>query len=276
MTLPFHSAQPVLARLLQMSEQGGDAYACVSARREHAARSVQVDSPQLAIVLRGNKRVRQGTAALDFAPGDLLLIRRRCAFDVVHTPDPQTGVYLTVAIPLCAQVLEAARALWAEPAVQDGEDVARVAVVEVSTELSLWCDAMQLRRYVEARVALTAVVVALCRLGHAAILAPPPPSVAAQVRATVHAHPARDWQSRDFEQAMGLSGATLRRRLASERTSLREVIADARLACAINLLYTTRWPVKTVAAKVGYSSAASFVRRFTDRYGIDPAQIGNA
>lgn len=276
MTLPFHSAQPVLTRLLQMSEQGGDAYACISARREHAARSVQVDQPQLAIVLRGNKRVRQGASTLDFAPGDALLIRRRCAFDVVHTLDPHSGVYLTAAIPLCAQVLEAARVLWDEPVVQDGEDVAHVAVVSVSTELAHWCDAMQLGRYIEARVALTAVVIALCRLGHAAILSPPPPSVAAQVRTTVHAQPGRDWQSRDFEQALGLSGATLRRRLAAERTSLREVIADARLACAINLLYTTRWPVKTVAAKVGYSSAASFVRRFTERYGMDPAQIGNA
>jgi transcriptional regulator GlxA family with amidase domain len=36
------------------------------------------------------------------------------------------------------------------------------------------------------------------------------------------------------------------------------------------------WPVKTVAARVGYRSVASFSRRFSERYGLDPARIGNA
>ena len=73
-----------------------------------------------------------------------------------------------------------------------------------------------------------------------------------------------------------MSGATLRRRLATEQTNLRDVIRAARLACALDLLYTTRWPVKTIAAKVSYRSTPSFVHKFTERYGLEPAQIGNA
>jgi methylphosphotriester-DNA--protein-cysteine methyltransferase len=74
----------------------------------------------------------------------------------------------------------------------------------------------------------------------------------------------------------GDSGATLRRRLASEQLSVRELIADARLAYAMQLLYTTRLPLKTVAARVGYRSLGSFNRRFAARYGLDPAEIGNS
>ena len=56
---------------------------------------------------------------------------------------------------------------------------------------------------------------------------------------------------------------------------LRELIGDARLAQAMQLLYTTRLPLKTVAARVGYRSLSSFSRRFCERYGMDPSAIGN-
>jgi len=107
-------------------------------------------------------------------------------------------------------------------------------------------------------------------------LRPPPPRLAARIRTHIAAEPARDWRSVDLEHALNLSGATLRRHLAAEGTSLRDVVADARLACAMQLLYTTTWPVKTVAARVGYRSAASFSRRFAERFGLAPADIGRA
>ncbi|NZD47207.1 AraC family transcriptional regulator [Sphaerotilus sulfidivorans] len=42
----------------------------------------------------------------------------------------------------------------------------------------------------------------------------------------------------------------------------------------MQLLYTTRLPVKTVAQRVGYRSVSSFVRRFGERYGVEPSRIG--
>ena len=110
--------------------------------------------------------------------------------------------------------------------------------------------------------------------GHSQLLRPPPPRLAARIRARVAADPAREWRSLDLELALSLSGATLRRHLAAEGTSLREVVAEARLGCAMKLLYTTAWPVKTVAARVGYRSAATFSRRFAERFGLAPADIG--
>ncbi|MNU07223.1 Helix-turn-helix domain protein [compost metagenome] len=57
---------------------------------------------------------------------------------------------------------------------------------------------------------------------------------------------------------------------------MRELIIDARLAHAMQLLYTTRLPLKTVAARAGYRSLSSFNKRFNARYGLDPAAIGNS
>ena len=215
------------ALLAEMSSLAGcdraEGYACITARREHGASSVEIPQPQFAILLEGRKQVRTAHQTLEFAPGDILLLTQRCRIDVVNRPDPRSGRYLSAIVPLCAEVLAAARTL--------------------------------------------------CRQGHGNLLLPPAPTLGEQIRDRVAAEPARDWQSRDLEEQFALSGATLRRRLAAEHTSLRQLLTEARLAHAMQLLYTTDLPLKTVAARAGYRSAASFSKRFAEQYGLAPTDI---
>ncbi|WP_435004316.1 helix-turn-helix transcriptional regulator [Xanthomonas arboricola] len=271
---------PTDALLAQMASllhcERAEGFACVSARREHGARSVDLTQAQFAIVLQGRKQVRSATQSLQFMPGDLFLVTRRCRIDVINTPDPQTGLYLSVVVPLCEEALAAARALWNEPLPEAGADIAQLPAIDFALTLRQWRDALQHGLYTEARLALAALVVTLCRRGHGGLLLPPAPSVAEQVRTLITAQPQRAWRSRDIEDSLGISGATLRRHLAAEHRSLRELITDARLAHAMALLYSTRWPLKTVAARAGYRSTRSFSQRFQQRYGLDPASIGNS
>ena len=116
-----------------------------------------------------------------------------------------------------------------------------------------------------------AMALRLYESGHRALLHPQPLSLAMTIRRAVAQDPGRSWSSAGIEEMAGLSGPTLRRRLAGESTSLRAVIADARIAEALRLLMTSRLPVKAVAARVGYSSVASFSRQFTERYGTEPS-----
>ncbi|WP_440976907.1 helix-turn-helix transcriptional regulator [Pseudoxanthomonas winnipegensis] len=268
--------QTLLADLATLADCArAEGFACIAARREHGAQSVDIPGPQVAILLQGRKQVSTATQLLAFEPGDLFLITRACRIDVINTPDAASGLYLTAVIPLCAEVLEAARLLWTELLPQPGQALARLPIEDFATALPQWRQALAEGRYAEARLVLAGMVVALCRRGYGSLLLPPEPTLAAQVQALVADQPERDWQSRDVEQALSLSGATLRRRLAAERTSLRQLIVEARLARAMELLYTTRWPLKTIAARVGYRSARSFSQRFQQRYGLDPARIGN-
>ena len=273
---------PVLPRdlLTEMASladcQRADGYACITARREHGASSVEIPQPQFAILLQGRKQVATAQQTLELLPGDLFLITRRCRIDVVNRPDPHTGLYLSAIVPLCNEALAAARTLWNEPLPAPGDTLARLPLHDHADILRQWRSALERAHYTEARLALAALVVAFCRRGHGSLLLPPEPSLGERIRDLIAAQPERDWQSRDFEAALGLSGATLRRRLASEQVSVRELISDARLAHAMGLLYTTRLPLKTVAARVGYRSLGSFSRRFAARYGLDPAAIGNS
>jgi AraC-like DNA-binding protein len=277
MSAPIDTTTSLLATMASLADcQRADGYACITARREHGASSVEIPQPQFAILLQGRKQVRTAQQSLEFAPGDLFLITRRCRIDVVNIPDPHSGLYLSAIVPMCAEALTAARALWNEPLPEAGDALARLPLAEHGATLLQWRQALEHGQYTEARLALASLAVAFCRRGHGSLLVPPEPSLGDRIRDLIAAQPERDWQSRDFEAQLGLSGATLRRRLASEHSSVRELITDARLAHAMGLLYTTRLPLKTVAARVGYRSLGSFNKRFAERYGLEPAAIGNS
>ncbi|MGE8263809.1 MAG: helix-turn-helix domain-containing protein [Stenotrophomonas sp.] len=277
MSAPIDTTTSLLATLASLADcQRADGYACITARREHGASSVEIPQPQFAILLQGRKQVRTAQQSLEFAPGDLFLITRRCRIDVVNIPDPHSGLYLSAIVPMCAEALTAARALWNEPLPEAGDALDRLPLAEHGATLLQWRQALEHGHYTEARLALASLAVAFCRRGHGSLLIPPEPSLGERIRDLIAAQPERDWQSRDFEAQLGLSGATLRRRLASEHSSVRELITDARLAHAMGLLYTTRLPLKTVAARVGYRSLGSFNKRFAERYGLEPAAIGNS
>lgn len=52
-----------------------------------------------------------------------------------------------------------------------------------------------------------------------------------------------------------------------------DVVKRARLSRAAGLLTATELPVKTIAAKVGFSGRSHFSRAFTDHFGSSPAEF---
>lgn len=272
-SVPDHE---LLAQMRTLADcQRADGYACITARREHGAQSVEIPQPQFAILLQGRKRVRTAEQTLELATGDLFLVTRRSRIDVVNIPDPSSGLYLSAIVPICNEALSAARLLWNGPLPEAGDALAKLPLQDHGVTLLQWRSALEQGNYTEARLALTSLALAFCQRGHGSLLVPPEPGLGERIRDLVAAHPERDWQSRDFEEHLGVSGATLRRRLASQQLSVRELVTDARLAHAMQLLYTTRLPLKTVAARAGYRSLGSFNKRFIARYGMEPLAIGN-
>lgn len=77
----------------------------------------------------------------------------------------------------------------------------------------------------------------------------------------------------EVAQQFGLTERTLRRRLTEEGTSFREILTDARLSIAHELLVTARLDVSTVGWRTGYSDPSSFVRAFSKKYGHPPGDL---
>jgi AraC-like DNA-binding protein len=231
------------------------------------------------LVVHGCKQIQGEGVELTLHASDMMLVTRRCQGDVVNTPDTLLGRYTALVIPLDEQILAAARLLWAAPvinAAHQGAPAVRLQLKDWEPVLQRWAHAQLGDDAPSARLALTDMVLKLCALGHVQLLIPEKMTLVSQIQALVQAEPARCWTSADVESALGLSGATLRRRMALEGTCLRDQIRQARLARALEWLYTTQWPIKTLAARVGYQSSASFVRQFRARYGLAPSAIGNA
>lgn len=70
---------------------------------------------------------------------------------------------------------------------------------------------------------------------------------------------------------IGMSRRSLNRRLAAERTSIRELIQDVRFRVARQLLADTRLCLEDVAATLGYAESSTFTRAFHGWAGVPPS-----
>jgi len=266
----------LLARLSQLT-QTGKISACVRVQAKYAytLHAVSMDTALIALPLEGKKRIRYQDDWVHVSPGEIFLVPHPQALDIENIPDPATGRYLAIGLPLHENVLESARQLIGPRITLANGAVASVPTVDHLRDLNDWLDAMQRNDVARACHALVGLVLRLYEQGHHGLLRPLAPSLAARIRAMIAIDPAREWSSQDIESHLAMSGATLRRKLGAEGTHLREVVMDARLSQGLSLLSTTNLPVKAVAARVGYTSASTFARRFSERYGVEPSQLCN-
>jgi AraC-like DNA-binding protein len=99
------------------------------------------------------------------------------------------------------------------------------------------------------------------------------PDVSVRLRALVAGRLDDDWTADRIAAALALSETTLRRRLAMEGTSLKEVLVEARMATALTMLQATTQPVSVIALAVGYASPSRFAVRFRQRFGFAPTAV---
>jgi AraC-like DNA-binding protein len=273
---PSGTEPDLLSRLIDLArDERSPPCIRVLAKNSHTLSAVDIDTPMLAVPLRGTKRVREKGTWIDIAPGQILLIPHPLRFDIENIPDPQSGFYVAIGIPLEDHVLNAARHLVRNPVlVKDVGGLSSVPLAPHADDLTNWLDALNRGDLARACHSVVGIVLSLYAQGHRTLLYAPAPTLSVRVRKMVDTNPTREWSSADIETELGISGATLRRHLAAERISLREIISNSRLSHALTLLLTTRLPVKSIAARAGYASNSSFVKRFRARYGVEPSAIG--
>ena len=79
--------------------------------------------------------------------------------------------------------------------------------------------------------------------------------------------------SEDVARALGLSERGLRRQLAGEGESFRDLLARARHDKARHLLAHSTLPVEAIAQQLGYAESAAFIRAFQRWQGMTPARF---
>jgi AraC-like DNA-binding protein len=251
-----------------------------SAHQPYSLRAIDIDQPMLVIPLRGTKTFSAGQDEMVVEQGSYLMLHRTMQGTVQNIPDHDEYRAWCIAFPW--RVIDLARSLLdahtLRPVLGAGHSSGSLAALhpELQSLLTVLGAAEGAFDNGAYDHALLGLLLALNRNGDAQFRLAQDPSVAARIRLLVGARPDRDWVSADFEQSLHMSGATLRRRLAEENTSLRIVLRDARLHHGVALLQTTRRPLKAVALACGYRSVPSFTRQFVERFGVDPAAVAAA
>lgn len=77
-------------------------------------------------------------------------------------------------------------------------------------------------------------------------------------------------QLEDMAAAMGVSAATLSRRLRAQGLRWRDLVNERRMQAAARLLRQSRRDVAEIALSVGFAESASFIRRFGRHFGMTP------
>ena len=267
----------VLDQISVILNRGGcPAFSGTKACREYRLRAVRSGGALLGIPLKGAKRIHSGSAVWEVAPGAALLVCRDCSFDNENIPDPVSGDFLTAILTFPDTVLNVARTLVGqEPLPEPASSRAIIGVVsleQIVGPLETYLGVGEQPSFL-LQHALVGLVLHLYGLGHRALLQLSRPRLADRICELISKDPSREWRSAELESLLAMSGPSLRRQLAFEKTSLRELLAEARLSQALWMLQTTRLPIKTVAARSGYSSVSSFVRRFHLRYGVEPSKV---
>ncbi|CAN1600420.1 helix-turn-helix transcriptional regulator [Pseudomonas mediterranea] len=94
-----------------------------------------------------------------------------------------------------------------------------------------------------------------------------------RVQQIVMGSPEKDWTVASIAQRLNLGESTLRRQLANEGDSFRNILESVRLATALQGLQTTSRPIGEIAAACGYASASRFAVRFRSHYGLSPREL---
>ena len=273
------------ARLTSVLESADDAGVFVTARAGNAycLRSIRTTASFFSVVLKGRKRIHHGENLLEIIPGHAVVIAAGCCIDVENIPDPKSGEYLAALMVLPEEVLTVTRTLLGEQtggagpqSAADSPPCSVVTLESIAAELGRCTEFSTASEQPRFRHALAGLLLKLYELGITGFLQPMRPRLADSISSLFATEPAREWRSMDIEDRLAMSGATLRRQLAAEQTSLRQILTETRLGQALQLLQSTRLPVKTVAARSGYRSVSSFVRRFHERYGVEPSRVANA
>ncbi|HYD81646.1 MAG TPA: helix-turn-helix domain-containing protein [Paucimonas sp.] len=244
--------------------------------------AVGIDQPMLIMPLVGMKRIELGMTQANIEPGDFLMVHQVTSLPMENIP-PASGdlPYRAWTIGFPWRIVELARALLNShmPPVSETSRALPFSSGPVAPLLPALRQLLEvLAAPAEPDAALIdhaqlGVLIALARNGHGQFLNVSDASLSARIRLLVAAAPDREWISADFEDTLHISGATLRRRLAEENTSLRALLLEARLHHGLMLLQTTRRPLKSIAQACCYRSVPSFTRNFIARFGIEPAAV---
>lgn len=229
------------------------------------------DLATLVLVEAGTKAATWAGATYTASKGDALALQPGLPFDLTNTPDAD-GSYRAFWISWSTELVEggASRGSGTGPVtllkhLDDGFHQAYRAAFESLSAVSTVPAPIAEHRLREVLLWLEECGVRFPRQDESRF--------STRLRVLFTEEPGKAWSAEEVAHRLHSSAPTLRRRLAEEDASFREVLTDVRMCRALTLLQNTDDSVLTIANAVGYESPSRFTARFRVRFGFLPSDV---
>ncbi|MBR7781648.1 AraC family transcriptional regulator [Undibacterium luofuense] len=247
------------------------------ARQVQSLRSVRFAEPALCFVRRGQKHLTVGDCCFQASAGEWLILPGNTPLMMENCPDQ--GQYaaevLSVSPAMASAFLQYAGAELALPPASSAFPLNIPASPLLSQAWEKLAQAQQpgfpallARHYL-----FEVLMVAALHGNVQALLNPPAPGLADKVRQLLQTQPAADWSQADIADRFHMSTPTLRRHLAAEQQSFRDILDDVRMHHALHFVLTSRKSIDWIAGECGFTSPAAFSTRFRQRFGMAPVTL---
>lgn len=248
----------------------------ILAKTAQKLRQVSCLQPCLMRVRQGEKHIWQGETLAIARRGDMLIAPAGLEMTLINHPDahgyacevlifdPQLIQHFRATHPEITQTL-----LQAEPqlCITPNSVIAKL-WDEVYTEL----ESHEPNELLHHRAA--GLLLALAMAGHgAALLIDRGDSLIRRVQCVLLLQASKEWTVDEVAQQLHMGASTLRRQLANEGSSFRQLLKQVRLNLALGMIQTTQQPIGQIAQQCGYASASRFSARFTQQFGMKPLQL---
>jgi AraC-like DNA-binding protein len=256
-------ARPGLGAALQIVQEGG-----------LPLRRVLVDFPSLIFVHSGRKTIRSADATFTANQGETLAVAAGSEIEVTNAL-PATGPYEAFCLSFDPQLCSATEnplspARIISPAAALGRPPGYL--LSAFQRAAASCERPADAPDGIIRHQLQEVLLALELLGWR-FDARGATRTSARLRRLLGAGPDQRWKIGAAGKLLGMSEATLRRRLEAEGLGFREIIGQVRMGRALTLLQSSDLSVTQIAYEVGYESISQFTAKFRRHFGQSPGQL---
>ncbi|MCG9095504.1 helix-turn-helix transcriptional regulator [Laribacter hongkongensis] len=241
------------------------------ARRPQQLRAVPVAQTTLITVESGIKRVVCGGQGWQVQAGEWLLLPALAQVQIENRPG--NGGYLARCLPLDDEWLTALPALTDRLPASGGPAICCLPPDACIQEAwQHWCAGQQRQRPGPVqRQRMLELLLAICLAGGGRGLLRGAAELAPRVNRLLGTD--LTLGAAELSRRLAMSESTLRRHLADEGHSLRELREHCRLERALALVQTSSLPIGQVAEACGYASASRFSARFRTRFGCTPRSL---
>jgi AraC-like DNA-binding protein len=241
-------------------------------------REVPIINHCIIMVQDGYKEIAAAGKTISMAAGDLILLHAGSRPNIGNYPNPASGHYRARGLAFGPQSIQAFQHQYPALAAKHPRTAAPWEMRTGDTPLAatvLHAAEGLGHGHVSEQIARHRCVEVLVAMAERGLYLPRPDDelTSTKVQALIASRPGIPWSAADAARALGVSEATLRRHLAAEARSFRQIVSDVRLSQGLHLVQTTTTGIVHIALECGYESPSRFTARFKERFGVSPSEL---